>query len=117
MIIYVQDNITSKMFRKHKFPDDIELSFSKINFWKCNWLLCRLYHPPSQSDPYLFGSLDKVLDAYFTYEKVLITENFNAQEEQQCLDAFLYQHELKYFKKEATCYRNPTTQVALSHID
>ena len=32
IIIYVQEDITSKMLTKHKFPDDIEALFIEINF-------------------------------------------------------------------------------------
>ena len=108
IIIYVREDITSKMLTKHKFPDDIEALFVEINFRKCKWLLCGLYHPPSQSDQYFFDNLDKALDVYSTYEKVLITGDFNAQEGEKCLDTFLYQHELKSFNKEATCYKKAT---------
>ena len=95
------------MFTKHKFPDDIEAIFIEINFRKCKWLLCGLYHPPSQTDQYFFDNLDKALDVYSTYEIVLITGDFNVQEGEKCLDTFLYQHELKSLKKEANCYKNP----------
>ena len=66
MIIYVREDITSKMLTKHKF----QALFIKINFRKREWLHCRFYHPPSQSDQYSPGNLDKALDLYFTYEKV-----------------------------------------------
>ena len=42
------------MLTKHKFPNDIEALFAEINFRKCKWLLCGLYHPVSQSDQYFF---------------------------------------------------------------
>ena len=81
--------------------------FIEINFRNCKWLLCGLYHPPSQSDQYFFDNLDKALDVYSTCEKVLITGYFNAQEGEKCIDAFLYQHELKSPNEEATGYKNP----------
>ena len=89
--------------KRHEFPDDVEALFVEINFRRCKWLLCALYHPPSQSDQYFFGNLDKALDLYSTYEKVSIARDFNAQEGEKCLDTFLYQHELKSLNKEATC--------------
>ena len=107
IILYVREDITSKILTKHKFPGDIEALFDETNFRKCKWLLCGLYLPPSQSDQYFFDCLDKALDVYSTYEKVLITGDFNAQEREKCLDTFLYQHELKSLNKEATCYKNP----------
>ena len=82
------------MLTKHRFPDNIEALFIEINFRKWKQLLCGLYHPPSQSGPYLFDNLDKALDVYSTYQKVLITEDFNAQVGEKCLDTFLYQHKL-----------------------
>ena len=95
------------MSSKHKFTDDIEASFIEISFRKCKWLLCGLYHPPSQSDHYNFDNLDKALDVYSTFEKVSVTVHRNAQEGEKCLGTFLYQHELKFVNKEITCYRNP----------
>ena len=68
LVVYVREDITSKMLTKHKFPDGIEALFIEINFRKCNWLLCGLYHPPSQSDQYLFDNLNKTLDLYSAYE-------------------------------------------------
>ena len=106
LIIYVREDITSKMLTKHRFPDDIEVLFVEINFRKCKWLLCRLYHPPNQSDQYLLENSDNALDVYSTYEKVSITGDFNAQEGEKCLDTFSYQHQLKSLNKEATCYKN-----------
>ena len=38
----------------------------------------------------------------------------NAQEGEECLDTFLYQHELKSLNKDATCYKNPNKP---SYID
>ena len=70
-------------------------------------MLCGLYHPPSQPDQYFFDNLDEALDVYSTYEKVLITGDFNDQEGEKYLDIFLYQHELKSLNKAATFYKNP----------
>ena len=106
LIIYVREDITSKMLTKHRFPDDTEALFVEINFRKCKWLLCRLYHPPHQSDQYLLENSDNALDVYSTYEKVSITGDFNAQEGEKCLDTFSYQHQLKSLNKKATCYKN-----------
>ena len=76
------------MLIKQKFSDDIEALFIEIDFPKCKWLLSGFYHPPSQSDQYFFDKLDKALDVYSTYEKVLITGDFNAQEGKNYLDTF-----------------------------
>ena len=120
--IYVQEDITSKMLTKlimlNDNPDDTEALFFEINFRKCEWLLCGLYHPPSQSDQYVFDNSDKALDVYSTYEKDTyeITGDFNAQEGEKCLDTFLYKHEIKSLNKEATYYKNPNKRSCIDLI-
>ena len=52
VIIYVREDIPSKVLRKPLFPNDIEGIFVEIIFRKSKWLLCGAYHPPSQSDQY-----------------------------------------------------------------
>ena len=49
IIIFVREDITSKMLTKHKFPDDIEKLFVKINFRKRKWLLCKWIISPTFS--------------------------------------------------------------------
>ena len=68
VIIHVSEDIPSKVLRKNLFPNDIEGIFVEINFRKSKWLLCRTYHPPSQSDQYYFDNIDKALDVYCQYE-------------------------------------------------
>ena len=67
---------------------------------------------PSQysvCDPLLrhfFDSLDKALDVYCNYEKVVLVGNFNAKIGETCLDNFLFQRELESLNKELTCLKN-----------
>ena len=69
------------------------------------------YHPPSQSNSYFFEHLDKALDIYSNYEKVLLTGDFNSEITEPCMDSFLYQHDMTSLVKEKTCFKsitNPT---------
>ena len=68
VVIYVREDIPSKILIKHVLPTDIEALFIELNFRKCKWLLSGIYHPPSQSDQYFFDRLDNALDAYSNYE-------------------------------------------------
>ena len=77
------DTISSKILEKHIFPNDVESIFVELNFRKCKWLLCGTYHKPSQSDEYLFNNLDKALDTYSRYNKVLLMGDFNTQTSEQ----------------------------------
>ena len=69
--------------------------FVEINFRKSKWMLCSTFVPPSQSDQYYFDNIDKALDIYCQYEKVVLAGDFNAQIEERCFDYFLFQHELR----------------------
>ena len=42
-MIYVRDDILSKMLAKHNLPEDIEAAFIELNFRKCKSLLCGTY--------------------------------------------------------------------------
>ena len=106
VIIYVKDDIPSKILTKHVLPTDIEALFVELNFRKCKWLLSGIYLPPSQSDQCFFDRLDNVLDVYSNYENILLVGDFNAEIGETCLDTFLYQHQLKNVNKELICYKN-----------
>ena len=64
IMIFIRDTISSKILEKHVFPNDVESIFGQLNFRKCKWLLCGTYHPPFQSDEFIFSNLDKALDTY-----------------------------------------------------
>ena len=85
----------------------MEALFIGLNFRKCKWLLCGLYHPPSQKDQYFFDNIDKALDVYSIYEKVILSGDFNSQIAENCIDTFMYEHNLQSTNKEASCYKNP----------
>ena len=116
IIIYVREYIPSKILPKHVLPTDIETLFTELNFRKCEWLLSKIYHPPSQFDQYFFHILDNALDVYSNYENILLVGDFNAQIVETCLDTFLCQHELKNLNKEPTCYKNSENPSCIDFI-
>ena len=65
-----------------------------------------MYHPPSQNEEYYFNYLDKALDTYSNYEKVLLVEDFNTEITEHYIECFLYKHELRNLVKEKTCFKN-----------
>ena len=62
VIIYVWEDIPSKILEKHKLLQDVEGMLVELNFRKINWLLFGTYHLPSQNDQYYFEVLNKALD-------------------------------------------------------
>ena len=77
-MIFIRDTISRKILEKHICPNDVESIFIELNFRKCKWLLCRTYHPPSQSDEYFFNNLEKALDTFSKYGRVLAQKYRNS---------------------------------------
>ena len=67
-MIYVREDIPSKVLTKHVLPSDIECIFLELTFRKCKWLLVRTYHSPLQGDHYFFENLEKAIVVYSHYE-------------------------------------------------
>ena len=65
------------------------------------------YLSPSQSDQYYFDNIDKALDVYCQYEKIMLVGDFNAQIGEKCFGDFLFQLELESVNDKPTCYKNP----------
>ena len=62
--------------------------------------------PLSQSDQYYFEALDKALDCCSSYDRVVLTGDFNSEEQETCMETLLYQHNLKNIVKESTRFKN-----------
>ena len=107
IMIYVREDIPSKLLKRHEFPSDIEGMFIELNLKKVKWLLLGTYHPPNASDSYYFEKLSNSLDIYLdNYDKFVLTSDFNAQENEVVLSNFLRSYEAKCLIKEPTCYKN-----------
>ena len=50
VMIYVREDIPSKLLTKHVLPSDTKCIFLELYFTKCKWLLVGRYHQPSQND-------------------------------------------------------------------
>ena len=112
LMIYVRNDIPSKMLIKHDLPEDIKAAFIELNFRKCKWL----YRAPSQNHNYFFDNIDKGLDVYSTYEKVELAGDFDAQVGEKSFDTFLSQHELTSTNRYPMCYKNPNNPSCIDHI-
>ena len=107
VMIFVRDDIPSKSVNNHTFPDDIEAILVQINLKKYKFLLLGGYHPPSQSENYFFNSISMALDMYRdTHKNLLLTSDFNADEEMSTFGGFLEDSNLKNIVKDKTCFKN-----------
>ena len=108
VMIFVSEDIPSKLVSKHTLPDDIEGMFIEIKLRKTKWLILGIYHPPNQPDDYFFKVVGNALDQYLkTYEKLLLLGDFNAEDTEPILSEFLEQYGAKNIMKNKTCFKNP----------
>ena len=107
IMIFVREDIPSKLLNKHTFSSDIEGLFVEINLRKSKWLLFGSYHPPSQNDDYYFDSVSRAMDTYLgQYDRFILTGDFNCQVSEPCLHSFLDQYNAINIVNEPTCFKN-----------
>ena len=111
-MIFIRDDIPSRVLTNHVSPDDIEGLLIELNFRKAKRLLFGTYHPPTQSNSYYFNNLDKALELYSHYDKKLLVGDFNT-EVLDVLSIFLYQHDLENLVKDKTCSKNANNPSAI----
>ena len=56
VVIYVREDVPSKLLTKHVFPSHIKCIFLKLNFIKSKWPLVGTYHLPSPNYHNFFGN-------------------------------------------------------------
>ena len=100
IMIFIRDDIPSRLLTKHVFPDDIESLFIEPNFIKVKWLLFGTYYPACQNDSYYFNNLAKTIYLYIHYDRNLLVGEFNTEVSDNVLSIFLYQHDLENLVKD-----------------
>ena len=117
VMIYVREDIPSKILTKHKFSKNVEAIFVEINLRKSKLLLVGTYHSThpeyGTTDIDYFEQMGFALDVYSNYEKFLLAGDFNVQEDEPSIQGFLEEYHAKNLVKENTCFKNIDNQVAL----
>ena len=107
LLIYVREDIPTKLLFSHSLPDDIEGMFIELNFRKSKWLLGGMYHPPSKKDDYFFKCIRRALDVYNDiYDKFLLVGDFNAEENGPVISDFLDLYNLTNLARDNTCFKS-----------
>ena len=110
VLIYIREDIPSKLLKKHNFTQYVEGMFVEINLRKTKLLLFGGYR--SEHLQYGLSKTDFLeqvrfgLDKYSSYEKVLLAGDFNMDSEEEVLEEFLFEQDLKNLVKEPTCFKN-----------
>ena len=108
ILLYVKDNISSRLLTDHKLPDNVECLFTEINFGNKNWLLRCSYNPHRYNISSDISHLTKGLENYIShYDNILFLGNFNSQPSENCVSDFCNVYDLSNLVKEPTCFKNP----------
>ena len=90
LLIYVRDNIPSKILYNHSLPDNVEAIFIELNLKKGKWLLMEGYNPHKDSIFYFLSHVSKEIDANMkNYENLILIGDFNAVNSDLSLTEFL----------------------------
>ena len=107
LLVYVKVGIPSKHLQVYSFPDDIEVIVVEINLKKQKWLLLCLYRPPSQSQEYFFGEIEKSLDFFSSkFENFMLIGDLNCETDDNTLIDLMDSYNLINLVKDPTCYKS-----------
>ena len=109
-MIYVREDIPSKQLSKHSFTKNVEGLFIEINLRKTKLLFFGGYRSDHKdfgvSKDDFFEQITFALDKYTTYNKILLAGDFNVDKEEEKLQDFLFEQNLKNLVKEDTCFKS-----------
>ena len=112
VMVYVREDIPSKLLNKHTFTEDVEGLFVEINLRKTKLLFFGSYrsdHPDyGVSIEDYFNQVCLALDKYSNYDKFLLAGDFNTEESNEILEDFIFEHNIKNLVKEPTCFKSLT---------
>ena len=78
LLMYVNDDIPSRMLKEHYSPDNIEIICVEINLRKQKWVIIGIYRPPNMNLAYFLDNLGRITDFYSQkYDIIVILGDFN----------------------------------------
>ena len=89
LLMYVNENIPSRLLKEHDTPDDLEIICVEINLRKQKWVIMGIYRPPSMNKTYFFDHLNRITDYYSSkYDRVIILGDFNTEPSEEHIETF-----------------------------
>ena len=106
VFLFEREDIPCKLLNLHRFPDDIECLFLEVNLRKTKILLFAT-SLPRQHDKYYFQCIGNALGVYSPkYEKYVLVEDLNAEENEAITKQFLELYGLKSLVHASTCFKS-----------
>ena len=107
-ILYIRQDIPSKLLINLKISENLEGVFVELNFRRKKWLVCCSYNPQKSNITKHLDAIGKNLDLYSSrWENYLLSGDFNAEPSENAVIEFCKVYRLKNLVKRAMCYKNP----------
>ena len=107
LLLYIREDIPSKMLFSIPIPHHYELFFVEINFHKKKWLIGNIYIPCKNQVNEKLYFLSKCMDHYYTlYDNVILLGDFNSEVSEISMNNFCQLYNLRNLVKEPTCFKN-----------
>ena len=117
LLVYIRNDIPSKLLSTHKFSNIIESLCIEINLKNKKWFLCGAYNPHVHKAEYFFNTLSLCIEHYLMkYDNMLIIGDFNAEVTNLHVKKFLLNFALENLVKEPTCYKSITNPSCIDLI-
>ena len=108
ILVYVRDDIPSKLLNISYVSFEIECLSIEINVCKTKWLLICSYSPHKNNISNHLMNLNKIIDRNSScYDKYLCIGDFNSETSETALRNFFDLYKLKNLVSEPTCFKNP----------
>ena len=114
IFVYVKSLIPSRRLSCENLCDSIQAVPFEIILRKEKWLVISIYRSPSQNSEYFLNNLTVMIDFFVdTYDNYLIIGDFNIEQSDPSLKAFLNSNNLSNLIKSNTCFKGKGSCIAL----
>lgn len=106
ILVYVKNDIPSKLLFDFIIPQDIQIIPFELNLRNQKQLIISIYRPPSLNLNRFLNCLSDILDCYCRYDRVIIMGDFNCDPKAPAMVTFLTEHELFNHMHQNTCWKS-----------
>ena len=107
IMLYVRQDIASKLLSNNDQDSEIENIFVQINLRSKKWLICGTYNPKTSHIKNYLRILSQRFNQYFSKYDIIALGDFNAEMSNNHLQEFCAIVSLTSLIKESTCFKNP----------
>ena len=88
ILLYVKDDISSRLLTDHRLPDNVECLFTEINIRNKKLILCCSHNPHKNNISNHISHSSKGLDNYISHYDISFLGNFNSHPLESCANEF-----------------------------